>query len=69
MHWNKAIVMLSPEALLQHSAVELSSCIEALQGKDLTAKNTFTFYREQHHLLLHSSSVMEEQASLHFLSG
>lgn len=34
VHWNKAIVMLSPEALLQHSAAAFTSCIVALQGTE-----------------------------------
>lgn len=37
--------------------------------KDLTAKNTFTFYKEQHHLMLHSSCMIEKRATPHFLSG
>lgn len=70
VHWSKAIVMLSPQALLQHSAMAFYLLYRSPAGKRTSQPKIHSrFYRGQHHFLLLSSFTMENQATLHFLSG
>lgn len=67
VQWNKVIVMLVLRHCFNIQPWRLPLVLWRCREKGLTTKNTFTIYREQPHLMLRSSSMMEKQATLPFI--